>query len=225
MMVFATRGAALGRRQGLARGSLGKPSEKTTWHWFDFTCPFCYVARSRNEILGRAGLLVVDLPFQAHPEIPEGGIAMGPRSGEMYERLEQEARGVGLPLNWPAHLPNSRYALVVAEWVRRFRPDGFAALRDRLFDAHFNLGEDIGDTALVDRYVNEVGAQLHLVHAALSDGSASALVTESESAARRIGIKGTPAWLVGSRLVSGLQPKELFEQIGRDVTRKGPGSA
>jgi predicted DsbA family dithiol-disulfide isomerase len=168
--------------------------------------------------LGRAGLRVVDLPYQAHPEIPEGGVAVGPRSGEIYERLEQVAREAGLPLNWPSRLPNSRYALIVAEWVRRFRPEGFSALRDRLFLAHFNLGEDIGDTTLVDRYVNEAGAQLSLVRAALSDGSASALVTESESAARRIGIKGTPAWLVDSRLVSGLQPKGLFEQIGREMT-------
>ncbi|MCP1862505.1 hypothetical protein J2R73_007509 [Bradyrhizobium japonicum] len=28
------------------------PEGKISWHWIDFTCPFCYVARSCNESLG-----------------------------------------------------------------------------------------------------------------------------------------------------------------------------
>jgi len=42
-------------------------------------------------------------------------------------------------------------------------------------------------------------------------------VEEAELAARRVGITGTPAWLVEGRLLNGLKPKPLFEQLARDA--------
>jgi predicted DsbA family dithiol-disulfide isomerase len=199
---------------------IGIPPARTAWHWFDFICPFCYVARSRNRILRRYGISIVELPFEIHPEIPVQGVAMGPRSGEMYERLEREARDAGLLLRWPSRLPNSRYALTVAEWVRRYHPRGFEALYDQLFLSHFGLGEDIGDVALVDRCAAQVGADTVLMGQAILDGTANSFVEESELSARRVGAAGTPAWLVRDRLVDGLLPKTLFEEIGRMVVRE-----
>jgi predicted DsbA family dithiol-disulfide isomerase len=203
--------------QTTGQPSIGSPTAKTSWHWFDFTCPFCYVARSRNEILSRSGLVIVELPFQAHPEIPAGGATVGPRSGEMYDRLEREARDAGLPLRWPSRLPNSRYALSIAEWVRRHHPEGFTTLYYQLFLSHFSLGEDIGDTVLVDSYAEQAGADMDLIRRAISDGSADAAVVESELAARRIGLRGTPAWLIENHVVLGLQDRSLFEQVAREV--------
>jgi DSBA-like thioredoxin domain len=46
-------------------------------HWFDFICPFCYIAQDRNRILRDAGVAVVDLPMQIHPEIGAGGASSG----------------------------------------------------------------------------------------------------------------------------------------------------
>jgi predicted DsbA family dithiol-disulfide isomerase len=195
--------------------SIGIPRAKTAWHWFDFICPFCYVARSRNEILSGSGFLVVELPFQVHPDIPAEGVVMGPRSGEMYERLEREAHEAGLPLHWPSRVPNSRYALAVAEWVRRYHPRGFAVLYNQLFLSHFGLSEDIGDVALVDHYAVQAGADLRLMRRATLDGSANAAIAKSEIAARRVGVAGTPAWLVEHQLLNGLKPKGLFEQAAR----------
>src|SRR3954468_4775293 len=97
-------------------------------HWYDFICPFCYVAQQRNAILVRRGLDVVELPFQAHPDIPAEGIAAGPRDGPMYAMLAREAAEAGLPLNWPPRLPDTRRALAVAEWARRFQPGAFPQL-------------------------------------------------------------------------------------------------
>ena len=54
-------------------------------HWYDFLCPFCYVGQHRTDILVRRGLKVVELPFQAHPDIPAGGLFVGPRTGPMYQ--------------------------------------------------------------------------------------------------------------------------------------------
>src|SRR5262245_47465728 len=98
---------------------------------------FCYVGQHRTAILVRHGLRVVELPFQAHPDIPEGGIPAGPRNGPMYAMLDREAKEAGLPLNWPPRLPNTRRALAAAEWARRHQPRAFPQFHKDLFDAHF----------------------------------------------------------------------------------------
>jgi predicted DsbA family dithiol-disulfide isomerase len=190
---------------------------RTVLHWYDFLCPFCYIGQHRTAILVRRGLDVVELPFQAHPDIPSAGIPAGPRSGPMYTMLEQEAREVGLSLNWPRHLSNTRRALTVAEWTRRHQPDAFSQLQHDLFRAHFVLGEDLGDSRVVDRYASEANIDLVVLNRALDDGSAEAVVSESETTGRKFGVQGTPAWLLAHRLVSGLQPAEEFKRLAEYV--------
>ncbi len=188
-------------------------SPETVLHWYDFLCPFCYVGLQRNAILVRHGLHVVKLPFQAHPDIPPGGIAAGPRNGPMYAMLEREAREAGLPLHWPRHLPNTRRALATAEWVRRHQPCVFPQLHKGLFEAHFVLGEDLENPAVIDRHASESGVELAALHAALADGTAKAAVTEAETIARKYGVQGTPAWLLAQRLITGLRPAAEFERL------------
>ena len=185
----------------------------TVLHWYDFVCPFCYVGQQRNAILDRRGLEVVELPFQAHPEIPAGGVAAGSRSGPMYVMLEREAANAGLPLNWPPRLPNTRRALAAAEWTRRFQPSAFPRLHKDLFAAHFALGEDLGDPAVIDRHASEAGVDLNALHAALVDGSAVDAVTDAEALGRAHGVNGTPAWFADGQLIMGLQSPAEFERL------------
>jgi len=193
----------------------GKMDPRTVLHWYDFLCPFCYVGQHRTAILVRHGLRVVELPFQAHPDIPLGGIPAGPRDGPIYAMLEREAEEAGLPLNWPARLPNTRRALAAAEWTRRHHPRASPQFHKGLFDAHFVLGEDLEDPAVIDRHASESGIEVAALHAALADDSAAAAVTEAEMIGRKYGVQGTPAWLVGERLIAGLRPAAEFERLAQ----------
>jgi predicted DsbA family dithiol-disulfide isomerase len=192
----------------------------TVLHWYDFICPFCYVGQQRNAILVRHGFQVVELAFQAHPEIPPGGIPAGARNGPMYLMLEREAREAGLPLHWPQRLPNTRLALAAAEWVRRHQPGVFLQLHTALFQAHFVLGEDLEDPAVIDRHASESSVDLGVLHAALADGSAVAGLIEAESVGREYGVQGTPAWLLNQRLIVGLRPAAEFERLAEYALRE-----
>lgn len=194
-------------------GDFLKLGPRTVLHWYDFLCPFCYVGQSRTAILLRHGLDVVELPFQAHPDIPPGGIPAGPRNGPMYSNLEREAKEAGLALNWPPRLPDTLRALAAAEWVRQHQPDHFAQFHKDLFAAHFVLGEDLGSPVVVDRYATDLGIDLEALHVALADGSALTAVKEAEALGRRHGVHGTPAWLLRQRLISGLLPASDFEHL------------
>lgn len=184
-------------------------------HWYDFLCPFCYVGQQRNTILERHGFDVIDLPFQAHPDVPVEGRTVGPRSVPMVALIEEEARAAGLALDWPQRLPNTRMALAAAEWTRRHEPSAFRALEKALFAAHFALGEDLGDWRIVEGHAASAGVDVSRLHAALDDGSARALVDQSEALARRMGVRGTPAWLVSGHLINGLRPREQFERLAQ----------
>jgi predicted DsbA family dithiol-disulfide isomerase len=189
------------------------PNEMEVLHWFDFICPFCYVSQDRDEILVASGFNVAELPFQAHPGIPPEGILMGPRRGPMYEELERQAKSAGLALNWPACLPNSRTALAASAWVRRINPGIARQFNAKLFNAHFALGQDLGDSQLVIRYAVELGADLKRLRNALADGSAFKEVSDSEAIAHGHGVRGTPAWLLNGTLIDGSIPVNDFRQL------------
>jgi predicted DsbA family dithiol-disulfide isomerase len=184
-------------------------------HWYDFLCPYCYVGQQRNAIFEDHGFDVIDIPLQAHPEIPPEGRTAGERSGPMAAHIEAEARAAGLPLAWPDRLPNTRMALAAAEWVRRHAPASFPWLKQALFAAHFALGEDLGDRDVIEGHAAAAGVDVAAIQAALDDGSAHALVDRSEALARRLGVHGTPAWFVAGRMVPGLFPREQFEKLAR----------
>ncbi|WP_082972558.1 DsbA family protein [Mycobacterium sp. 1245852.3] len=186
-------------------------------HWYDLTCPFCYIGQNRTAVLADAGVAVISLPFQAHPEIPPAGLVVGPRRGRRSKMIEREAEGEGLMLHWPLRIPNSRKALAAAEWVRRNQPSAFAEVQSKLFEAHFVLGEDINDQAVIDRHAANAGVELSALRTALADGSAYAAVDQAERAADECGVYGTPAWLLEGRLISGLLPISEFERVGRDA--------
>jgi predicted DsbA family dithiol-disulfide isomerase len=185
----------------------------TVLHWYDFLCPFCYVGQSRTAILVQHGLEVIELPFQAHPEIPSGGVPAGTRNGPMYANLEREAEKAGLSLNWPSRLPDTRRALAAAEWVRRYRPSLFPQFHKDLFAAHFVLGEDLGNPAVIDRHATDLGIDFEAMDFALADGSALFAVKAAETIGREYGVQGTPAWLIAQRLISGLLPAAGFERL------------
>jgi predicted DsbA family dithiol-disulfide isomerase len=196
-----------------------QPGPHTVLHWFDVICPFCYVGQQRNQILSRHGLEIVHLPFQIHPDIPPEGIAAGPRNGLMYQLLEREAARAGLPLNWPPRLPDTRTALSAAEWVRRERPEASDEFNQALFAAHFELGEDLGDSEVIMRRAAQTGIDAEALRAALADGSARAFLAEAESVGARFGVQSTPTWLIAGEVISGLQPESDFEALARKATR------
>lgn len=194
-----------------------KQSESIAWQWYDFTCPFCYVSRSRNKILEENGFHVIALPFQAHPDIPEEGVFIGERIGPMYEMLQQEAASAGLPLNWPQRLPNSRYALMLAELVRRHVPDLFEVVKDRLYAAHFALNEDLGSKEVVRNCLVEFGIGEQDVQIWLEELSSKDALRCALYSAERAGVQGTPAWMVENQLISGLQPRNFFQEFKGNI--------
>lgn len=183
-------------------------------HFFDLTCPFCYLAQPRNEALLVAGAKLIELPFQAHPDVPAEGMYMGPRHGPMYDSIAAQAKASNLPLHWRDRLPNSRTALAAVEWVRQEKSSELAdKFRKDLFHAHFAGDKDIGDRKVILDLAKADQIDVAEIETAWNDGSAFKMVDESQKEGMMVGVRGTPAWEAKGRIVSGLQSQSQLDAL------------
>ena len=200
-------------------------------HWFDFICPFCYIAQDRNRILRDAAVSVIDLPMQIHPEIARGGAPAPPRTGPMYDHLVDEARAAGLELNWSPRVPYSRFALTAAQAVRINEPEHHPAFNAAVFDAYFARGQDIEDWTVIAECAEAVGVEPFAFRYSMTSGIADNELRFAEEQARRHHVLATPSWVVNDdQLIAGLRPRALLHrpeprpEQRRPPRRPGPGS-
>lgn len=154
------------------------------------------------------------LPFDLHPEYPPegiprtqlvarygaGGIA---HTATMFERH-------GLAYNpHPDIVPNSLHALRLTEHARS--QSKHKAFHDRVMDAYWAEGRNIGDVIELRALADDVG--LEGAEPVLAGDAYTDDVRRSTAQAHSLGIGGIPAFLLDRRLlVLGAHPRETFEQ-------------
>lgn len=192
--------------------------------WSDVVCPFCNVARERAAWLSReAGVRIEWLPFDLHPEYPPEGIAredlMRRYPASMHEAVEGMHADAQMVYNpHPETVPNTRTALELIEWGRT--KEAHDALHERVMDAYWTEGRDIGDWEVLRACVADVGLDPAEAEAMVTSGAFAASVTTSTQTAQRLGISGVPAFVFDQRLlVSGAQPHEVLEKAIEQVGR------
>jgi predicted DsbA family dithiol-disulfide isomerase len=154
----------------------------------------------------RFGARVEWLPFDLHPEYPPEGVPRGP---ERRERVAALFEPHGLVANPPDVAPRSFDALRLTEHARA--QELHAPFHDRLMDAYWAEGQNIGDQAVLEALAAEVG----LAGAAevLAGDRYADDVRRATAQAHGLGIDGIPAFLLDRKLiVLGAHPRETFEQ-------------
>jgi predicted DsbA family dithiol-disulfide isomerase len=116
----------------------------------------------------------------------------------------------------PAHKPNTRRALALAEWARG--KGRLHEVRNGLMDAYWRDGFDLEDDAVLARVAADAG----LDGDAAVRGSREPEIREAVAAmgreAARAGVTGIPTFDVGGERVVGAQP---YEVLAAAVARQG----
>lgn len=168
------------------------------------------------------GATVVSVPFDLHPEIPDGGVPIDRLFGgrdEMaragaFGRLASLAEEAGLPFQPPEWVPRTRTVQGLTEWVRRRHPETGARFHRAVFTAYWGEGRDIEDRAVILDLGAGAGGDRQELAMALDGEDLGALVDASTADAHRIGVTGTPAWLIDRKvLVPGAQPRQVFDDV------------
>lgn len=120
-----------------------------------FNCPYSYLASLRADRLVQLGKAEgVDWRAVVHdPDVPAGGKPVSGELADMFDRELDEIRGLLLPdepfpARRPEVQPNTTSAVAGYASTEGDRADG---IRQSLFSAFWEKGEDIGDTAVLER--------------------------------------------------------------------------
>ena len=162
------------------------------------------------------GAVLTWLPFDLHPEYPAEGIPRAQLLARYGGAVDRNVRAMfeqsGLRYNpHPTVVPNSRDALRLAELARDL--DRHDAFHDRVMEAYWDEGRNIGDHDELRALANEVGLPTDDVERVLAGDDYEERVAVSTQQAASLGISGIPAFLLDSRvLILGAQPPEVFER-------------
>lgn len=159
----------------------------------DFTCPFSYVTEAALRRLEREGLAAPRyLAFELYPA---PGPPPPPPDPAQVEAARPLAQAEGVPLAAPPLGARTGKAHEAAIFAGQ-RGAG-AAFRDAVFAAYWGQGRDV---ERIDVLV-ELGAALGLdateMKVVLDVDTHAAAVRQAGALARRLGVEGTPALVVG----------------------------
>jgi predicted DsbA family dithiol-disulfide isomerase len=164
------------------------------------------------------------LPFDLHPEYPPDGIPRAELRRRYGEGVDEHQRRLferaGQPFTPAERISNSRDALRVTELARDRGLHG--PVHDRLMDAFWAEGRDLGDHAVLRELSGEAGLDSAEVDEVLSTDAYLDRVLGSTAEAQSAGVTGIPAFVLGGRmLVLGAQPREVFEQAVARLRENG----
>jgi len=130
------------------------------------------------------------------------------------------AEEAGLPYApYPERVPNSRRALELAEWARAQGGEAHPVLHERLMDAYWAEGRDIGSWETLEECARDAGLDAAEGRGAVEAGSFARPVDASTAQAQRVGIMAVPAFVFDGRLlVSGAVPHEVLERALERLT-------
>jgi predicted DsbA family dithiol-disulfide isomerase len=189
----------------------------------DAICPWCFIGKRHMDtalaMLAKEGLTftVEWRPYQLNPDMPQDGVprasyraakfGSAARAQELDASVANAGRVVGLEFHFDRmeRTPNT------IEAHRAIRLAGEVGLQDamveRLFEAYFQNGRDIGSPSVLAEIAQEIGMDPAL----LAGDRGKADVLADDSAARNAGLNGVPSFLMeGYLLFSGAMPAEAM---------------
>jgi len=199
----------------------------------DLVCPWCFIGKHR---LAQAVALVQAkhpetrfqfnwLPYFLNPDTPPQGepyrafleakFGGATQVAKLQMEVADAGREAGVEFDFARIVtrPNTMRAhrLVYRAQSIGHRPEEIAALVERLFVAHFQRGEDIGDIATLADIAAECGDRKDDIVAFLESNEGTAQVKSLVAKVGALGITGVPFFIIQRKLaVSGSQTGEIL---------------
>lgn len=195
---------------------------------FDTVCPWCYIGKRRLEralsLRPNANVQIRWRPFMLNPDMPAAGIdrtaylikkfGSETRVRRVYGAIGEAGHSVEIAFAFDRiqRTPNSVSShRLIRHAARSFN---VSPLVERLFEAYFINGVDIGDIdTLVDIGVS-FGLQADQLRRYLESETDIAEIYEENARAHRLGINGVPAFAFeGNMVISGAQEPEVLVRV------------
>ena len=202
----------------------------------DVACPWCYIGKRRFEqalakFEGAADVEVIYKPYQLDPGAPAKAYPLierlerkfGPRASAMVQRVTDAARSEGIDMRFDVALAANTLAAhrLLRLAHREYGAAVQQALAERLFEAHFTLGMDIGDAGQLTALAVSAGLEPARVAAYLESNEGLDETRAEIREAQELGITAVPTFIFDGRYaVEGGQPAPVFLQALETVARE-----
>ncbi|MBZ5714617.1 2-hydroxychromene-2-carboxylate isomerase [Nannocystis pusilla] len=183
--------------------------------WFDFSCPFAYVASTQVEQLAQRTGAELDLRpmllggvFKARGTPQNLAATLNPaKARHNLDDMRRQAQRAGVPLRMPASHP-----MRTVEALRCVLAAGLSLpLIHRIYRAYWDENADISDRAVLTRAIAEAGLEPAAILArAGSQAIKDELRRRTDEAVAR-GIFGVPTYFVGDQLFWGQDRADMVE--------------
>lgn len=193
--------------------------------YFDTICPWCLIGKKRLdaalESRGHISLKLRWKPFLLNPNMPIQGMDRksyleqkfggAQRAKHVYDTIAQTGKSCDIDFKFD-HIkvtPNSINSHRLLAFAEPFNLD--THMVDRIFQAYFFEGKDIGDMGVLLQLAHDVGLDKSECETFLNSNAAHQDVLQSDRKARELGVHGVPAYVARDRyILSGAQePKTL----------------
>ena len=194
----------------------------------DFVCPWCYIGKHRlaeaiaqvRESAPRTDIQINWLPYLLDPAVPAAGLPYLPylekkfggarRVAEIHAGIAAAGLESGIAFDFAriARRPNTLRAhrLIYRAQSLGHPPQEIKALVDRLFEAHFMRGADLGEVETLAVIAAECGDNKDAVVAYLASDADADKVGALVARVGQLGIDGVPYFIIDRRLsVAGAQ--------------------
>jgi predicted DsbA family dithiol-disulfide isomerase len=204
--------------------------------WSDVVCPWCYIGKRRfeaavAELTDEVDVHVVFKPFQLDPTASPGKAAPvldayakkfggRERAQEIIDHVTAVAAANGIQFRMDRALRANTLLAHRLLWFAQ-ATDNQVALKERLLQAYFIDGLDIGDPEVLSTCAVDVGLDRDRVLAFLDTDDGVAEVVDELRAAAEMEITAVPTFVFdGKWMVPGAQEPDTFVQVLRRVVAK-----
>ena len=209
--------------------------------WSDVVCPWCYIGKRRFEsavaaVADEIDVDVVFRPYQLDPTASPGkagpvGDAYAKKFGgleraqEIIDHVTAVAAESGISFRMDRALRANTLLAHRVLWLAQATGHQ-VALKERLLQAYFIDGLDVGDPDVLATCAADVGLDHDRVHAFLDSDDGLAEVREELRSAAEMQITAVPTFVFDGRwMVPGAQDPDTFVQVLRRVVARRTADA
>jgi predicted DsbA family dithiol-disulfide isomerase len=185
----------------------------------DYICPFCYIGHSRLSRLRNEYELKVNWRFiEIHPDTPAEGQSVDALGyvpeqwKQMMASLGKMAKEDGITIGDHRMTTNSHRALLLAEAAKEEGIEIFYALNEKLYQAYFGDGKNIGDRAVLEEIATESGVSNATLERAWQDGKYEEVLNKNLLNAVSLNVTGTPTFFFGETKLTGAVPETALRE-------------
>lgn len=191
--------------------------------YYDYLCPFCYVASKRIQKLTNGMALDVNWKgIEIHPE--HGSEGKKRKSTARMEHLQQtlcEIAGQdGTEVKLPGFVTNSRLCLEASEYAKS--KGRFMQFHDEVYNHYLFKKENIGNLEVVLSIAEQVGLNARELEEKLRTGAMRDIVDSNKRSAEENMVIGVPTIYFNGFRVHGAQSTETYEKIIKRHIIKNP---